>query len=178
MEFHLKFTCSCWICLSEDPYNVKESRCSYCSFTLKQSFFPSDASRDAFTKKRCFWCRASLEDKICIRGDRNWDSPTWRDEGSKRRKIPRAQNHHWGRQLTPREPKRPNNVTSSFFKTVHLLPKNLRFENGDAKLASHPWLNLTLLRPCSLITKMSRETSLETQMNSTNSITIQVINFV
>jgi len=32
-------------------------------------------------------------------------------------------------------PKSPNNVTSTFFHTVHLLPKELRFEDGGAKLA-------------------------------------------
>jgi len=33
-------------------------------------------------------------------------------------------------------PKSPNNVTSSFFNTVHLLPKDLRFEHGGANFAS------------------------------------------
>jgi len=32
-------------------------------------------------------------------------------------------------------PKNPNNVTSRFFNTVHLLPEDVRFENGGAKLA-------------------------------------------
>jgi len=31
----------------------------------------------------------------------------------------------------PRAPKSPNNVTSTFFNTVNLLPKDLRFEHGD-----------------------------------------------
>jgi len=35
-------------------------------------------------------------------------------------------------------PKNPNNVTSTFFSTVYLLQKELRFEHGGAKLASFP----------------------------------------
>ena len=35
-----------------------------------------------------------------------------------------------------------------FFKTVHLLPKHLRFEHGGAKLVSCPRRRLTSLRPC------------------------------
>jgi len=40
----------------------------------------------------------------------------------------------------------PNNVTSTFFNTLHLLPKDIRFEHGDAKLASCPGRHLTSLR--------------------------------
>ena len=46
-----------------------------------------------------------------------------------------------------RASKSPNNVTSTFFNTVHLLPKDLRFEHGGAKLASCPGRHLTSLRP-------------------------------
>jgi len=35
-------------------------------------------------------------------------------------------------------PKSSNNVTSSFFNTVYLLPKKLRFEHGYAKLLLAP----------------------------------------
>jgi len=35
-----------------------------------------------------------------------------------------------------------------FFKTVHLLPKDLRFEHGGAKLVSCPRRHLTTLHPC------------------------------
>jgi len=35
-----------------------------------------------------------------------------------------------------RAPKSPNNTASTFFNTVQLLPKDLRFEYGGAKLAS------------------------------------------
>jgi len=43
-------------------------------------------------------------------------------------------------------PKSPNNVTSNFFNTVHLLPKDLSFEHGGAKLASCPGRHLISLR--------------------------------
>jgi len=38
----------------------------------------------------------------------------------------------------PRAPKSPNNVAHTFFNTVHLLPKDLSFQHGVAKLASCP----------------------------------------
>jgi len=41
-----------------------------------------------------------------------------------------------------------NNVTSTFFKTVHLLPKDLRFEHGGAELVSSPTRHLTSLNTC------------------------------
>jgi len=47
----------------------------------------------------------------------------------------------------PQAPKCPNNVTSYFFNAVHLLPKDLRFEHGGAKLASCPWRYINSLPP-------------------------------
>jgi len=44
-------------------------------------------------------------------------------------------------------PRSPNNVTSPFFNTVYVLPKDLRFEHGGAKLPSCPRRHLTALRP-------------------------------
>jgi len=44
-------------------------------------------------------------------------------------------------------PKIPNNVTSTFFNTVHLLPKNIRFKHGGTKIAFCPRHHLALLRP-------------------------------
>jgi len=41
-------------------------------------------------------------------------------------------------------PKRPNYVTSTFFNTVHMLPKDLSFEHGAAKLAYCPGRHSTL----------------------------------
>jgi len=42
----------------------------------------------------------------------------------------------------------PNHVTNTCFNTVHLLPKDLRFEHGGAKLASCPGRHVTSIRPC------------------------------
>jgi len=44
-------------------------------------------------------------------------------------------------------PKSPNSVTSTFFNTVHPLPKDLRFQHRGAKLAPCPGRHLTSLRP-------------------------------
>jgi len=52
-----------------------------------------------------------------------------------------------GRRMIAGTPKNANNVTRTFFNTVHLLPEVLRFENGGAKLASCPGRNLTSLHP-------------------------------
>jgi len=52
----------------------------------------------------------------------------------------------WGRRMTTGWPKSHNNVTSTFFNTLHLLPKYLMFERGGAKLASCPGRHLTSLR--------------------------------
>jgi len=38
--------------------------------------------------------------------------------------------------------KSPNSVTSIFFNTAHLLPKDLKFEHGGAKLVSCPGRHL------------------------------------
>ena len=51
-----------------------------------------------------------------------------------------------GRRITMGVPKNSNNVTSTLFITVHLLPKDFRFELGGAKLASFPERHLTSLR--------------------------------
>jgi len=54
--------------------------------------------------------------------------------------ILRAPNH-W------KAPKSPKNVASTFSNTVHLLPKDLRFEHGDAKHVSYPGHHLPSVRP-------------------------------
>jgi len=61
--------------------------------------------------------------------------------GARREQFP-------GWRITMGAPKSPSNVTSILFKTVHLLPTDLRFEHGGAKLASCPGRHLTSLRPC------------------------------
>jgi len=45
-------------------------------------------------------------------------------------------------------PKGANSVASNFFNAVPLLPKDLRFENGEAKLVSCPGRYITSVRPC------------------------------
>jgi len=40
-----------------------------------------------------------------------------------------------------------NNLATTFFNTVHLLPKDIRFEHGGTKLAFCPRHHLALLRP-------------------------------
>ena len=62
------------------------------------------------------------------------------NEGEKWAQLP-------GRRITIGSAESPSNVTSTFFKTVHLLPKDLRFEHGGAKLASCPGRHLTSSRP-------------------------------
>jgi len=59
-----------------------------------------------------------------------------------------APNHYGGRRITAGTPKSPKNVTSTFFNTINLLSKELRFEHRGAKLASCPGDHLTSLRPC------------------------------
>jgi len=45
-------------------------------------------------------------------------------------------------------PKSPENVMSSFFNTVNLIAKELKFEHGGTKLASCPGRHVTSLRHC------------------------------
>jgi len=53
--------------------------------------------------------------------------------------------------MTAGAPKSSNNVTSTFFNTVHLLPKDFKFEHGGIKLASCPERCLTSLRLCTVV---------------------------
>ena len=46
--------------------------------------------------------------------------------------------NHLGATNHCRERKSPNNITSTFFSAAHLLPKDIRFEHGRAKLVSYP----------------------------------------
>jgi len=64
------------------------------------------------------------------------------NKGGKGGTIPRVSNH------CGRAPKSLNNVTSTFFNTIHMLPKELRFEHGSAQLASCPGRHVTSLCPC------------------------------
>jgi len=57
-----------------------------------------------------------------------------RNEGGKGGTIPRAPNHCVGAEWLRGAPKGPNSVASTFFNTVHLLPKDLSFEHEGAEL--------------------------------------------
>jgi len=48
--------------------------------------------------------------------------------------IPLAPNHYGEAEWLRGTPKNPNNIASTLFNTLHLLPKYLRFEHGGAKL--------------------------------------------
>jgi len=52
-----------------------------------------------------------------------------------------------GRRITAGAPKSLNNIASTFFNAVYLLPKDLRFEHGGAKLVSCRGRHLTSVRP-------------------------------
>jgi len=64
-----------------------------------------------------------------------------RNERGQGSTISRVQNHCRGSESY-------NSVISTFFNTVHLLPKGLRFEHAGAKLVFCPSRHLTSLRPC------------------------------
>jgi len=53
-----------------------------------------------------------------------------------------APNHRGGAEWLRRAPKSPNNVPSTFFSIVHLLPKGLCFEHAGSKFASYPGRHL------------------------------------
>jgi len=54
-----------------------------------------------------------------------------------------------GRRMIVGAPKSPNNVTRTFCNTVHLLPEDLRFENGAPNLLlALDTIHVTSLRPC------------------------------
>ena len=69
------------------------------------------------------------------------------NEGGKGGINPRVPNHYGEHRMTAGVPKGPNNATSTFFSTVHLLPKDLKFEHGGAKVASCPGGYLTRYAP-------------------------------
>jgi len=62
--------------------------------------------------------------------------------------IPRAPNLYGGAESLRRSSKSPDIVTNTSFNRVHLLPKDLRFEHGGAKLVSFPGPHLNSLRSC------------------------------
>jgi len=71
-----------------------------------------------------------------------------RNEGDKRGIITRAPNHCGGAEWL-REVQESRSSVKYFLKyTVHLLPKDLRFEHGGAKRASCPGRHIISLRLC------------------------------
>ena len=64
----------------------------------------------------------------------------------------------WRRWNTVRASKNPNNVTRTFFNTVHMFPEDSSFENGGAELASCTERHLTSLRPCQFGDQFRQET--------------------
>jgi len=52
----------------------------------------------------------------------------------------------WGRRMTAGDAEKSQHF-HKYFNTVQLLPKDLRFEHGGAKLVSCPGRHLTSLRP-------------------------------
>ena len=68
--------------------------------------------------------------------------------GGKGGTIPRAPNSYGGAESLWGAPKSSNKVTSTFFNAVQLVPKDLRFAHGGAKLASCPGA------PSNLVTKV------------------------
>jgi len=68
-------------------------------------------------------------------------------ERSNQGRNDRGQGGHFPwRRITMRVLKSPSKVTNTC-SAVHLIPKDLRFEHGGAKLASCPGCHLTSLRP-------------------------------
>ena len=68
--------------------------------------------------------------------------------GAERGAIPRVPNHYRGAKSQRRAPESRNNVATTFFNTVYLLPNDLKVEHGGANLVFCPGRHLTLLRPC------------------------------
>jgi len=79
-----------------------------------------------------------------------------RNEGGKGAQFP-------CRRITMGVPQSPNNVRNTFFNTVHLLPKDLRFEHRGAKAASCPGGHLTSFHPCCYGSSRTNSASLAQQ---------------
>jgi len=95
---------------------------------LQKKFpFFSKFSRNPVSIPKTYTHVLSTSDRSVTRGARGRNSP--------------SAESLWGRETTAggtESPKSPNSVTSTLFNTVHLLPKDLTFEHGGAKLASCP----------------------------------------
>jgi len=89
-----------------------------------------------FTKHMTYVISFTSVFLICAQG---------RNEGGQGGTIPRAPDHYGGAKSLRTASKSPNLVTSTFFNTVNLLPRDHRFEHGSAKLAFCPGRHLTPL---------------------------------
>ena len=73
------------------------------------------------------------------------------------RGVTRGEREHNSSAESLRGAKKSQQCDKHFFKTVHLLPKDLRFEHGGAKLVSCPGRHLTTARSCT--SRLSRQNS-------------------
>ena len=99
--------------------------------------------REGFSCQNAFTCRRNSRLETTSYSTKGYN------EGGNGVTIPRVPSH-W---VTP---KISNNVTSTFFNTVHLLPKNFMFEHRGAKLAFCPGHYLTSLRPWQHVSQSSQ----------------------
>ena len=97
-------------------------------------------------RKTARHCKTSMKCNIVSIGQ-------WRNDGGARGAQFSGRRIIMGRQITAvgakcllGASKIPNNFTSTFFRAVNFLPQDLRFEHGDAELASCPGRHLTSLR--------------------------------
>jgi len=109
--------------------------------------FVQDLCRIVLENCRCSWNRSSWRSDltICLLSENFQIFIAWhrrRSDGARGHNSPSTESL-WGEKI-------PNNVISTFFKTLHLLPKDLRFEHGCGKLVSCPRCHLTSLRPCTM----------------------------
>jgi len=118
----------------ERGHRQVEASCQSAQWRWKKATNSSSKQR-VFDTAVCFRVSPSVESTCCeISTHRFWPCSAQRNaycegrtEGGQGGTMPRA--------------------TSSFFNTVHSLPKDLRFEHGGARLVSCPEPHLTLVRP-------------------------------
>ena len=136
--------------------------CKNKSFTKLQEFFDGEAWHFSYTHA----CKSSITPS----GNTVWQHQCGRQTRAcwpdcarySAQGCTKGAESLWMRQITAGgtewlwgAPKSPYNVTSTFFNTVHLLLKDLRFEHGVVKVASCPGRHLSSLCPwfCRTLTK-------------------------
>jgi len=95
-----------------------------------------------------FLSQIAVLDVLCQQGDLVYGRPAVSGAYQRRAQFPTRLITSGGAEWLQQAPKSSNNLRSTLFKTVHLLPKGLRFEYGAAKLAAWATCPLTSLRPC------------------------------